>query len=403
MDKVCGIITEYNPFHNGHAHHLAASRRETGADGIVAVMSGNFVQRGEPAIIDKHSRAQMALRGGVDIVLELPVPWATASAEGFASGACRLLAATNIVDCICFGSEMGEIAPLLDIAHHLCNESNDFKAILKKQLAAGMSFPAARAVAVASTLNDNAAEIITHPNNILGIEYLKAIIRHGLPMTPHTTERYGTPHNSDFFDGDSASAGAIRKHIRHGKELLHLAPLMPRDSFEILTDEYQKSAINALDNFSPHFHYALHITPSRRLAELSGLAVAAQNRLMAAARRHYLISDVLKDAKSKNYTHTALQRAALRIVLGISADAPLQDIPYIRVLGFRRKKEALLRRLHGSAAVPVITNLKHAKSLPKHIRDMLGSDMAAARMYLLGLKPYGIPEKSELETPMVII
>ena len=403
MSKVCGIITEYNPFHNGHAHHLEQSRRKTGAEDVVAVMSGDFVQRGEPALIGKYRRAEMALKCGVDIVLELPVTWATASAEGFASGACRVLAAANIVDAICFGSEIGEIGPLMDIARHLCHETDDFKQILKKQLAAGLSFPAARAVAVAAILGHAAAEIINHPNNILGIEYLKAIIKHDLRLEAHTSTRYGTPHNSGDFVGNSASAGAIRKHIHSGGGLAELAPLMPRESYDVLIDEYNKSAINKMDNFSPYFHYALHVTPKERLSELSGLSAAIQNRLKAATCQHYLISDVLDAAKNKNITRTALQRAVIRIVLGIPADTVAQPIPYIRVLGFRREKEALLRRLHAAATVPVVTNLKHAKDLAENARAMLDQEMAATRAFWLGLKAQGAQPKNELEAQMVML
>ena len=403
MNKVCGIITEYNPFHNGHAYHLAESRRATGAEDVIAVMSGDFVQRGEPAIIDKYRRAQMALGCGVDIVLELPVVWATASAEGFADGACRLLAATNIVNAVCFGSEAGEIAPLMDIARHLCSETADFKDVLKKQLATGASFPAARGLAVAATLGEAAADILNHPNNILGIEYLKSILKNDLKIMPHTIRRRGAAHNSGEFFGDTASAGAIRRHVLSGGEVAQLLPLMPGDSFWVLAGEHRDGAINYLDNFSPYFHHALFLTPKERLADFSGLPTSMQNRLVAAAREHFLISDVLAAAKSKSFTHTALQRAVLRIVLGIRADAITQDIPYIRVLGFRRKKEALLRRLHAAASVPVITNLKHTHNLPKNARNLLDLEISATRAYWLGLKPYGVPEKNEFAAPMVIL
>jgi len=403
MGKVCGIITEYNPFHNGHAYHLDRSRRETGADNVIAVMSGDFVQRGEPAIIDKYRRAQMALSCGVDIVLELPVAWATASAEGFASGACRLLAATNIVNSVCFGSEAGEIKMLEDIARHLCNETDDFKGILKQQLATGMSFPAARAAAITATLGDEAANIINHPNNILGIEYLKAIIKHNLHITAHTIKREGAAHNSSHFASGTASAGAIRKHVRSGGNLADLLPLMPISSHKVLTNEHGNLVINSLDNFSAFFHHALHLVPKEHLAQLSGLSRSMQNRLVAAAKQHFLISDVLEAAKSKSHTHVALQRAVLRITLGIPAETIHQKIPYIRVLGFRREKEALLRRLHAAATVPVITNLKNTKNLPKNARTMLDLEINATKMFWLGLKQQNVPEKNELETSMVII
>jgi len=377
MDKVCGIITEYNPFHNGHLFHFEQSKKITGADAVIAVMSGNFVQRGEPAIVGKFARTRMALLCGVDMVLELPVVYATASAEGFAAAACRLLAATNIVDSICFGSEVGEIEPLWAIARHLCNESADFKRILRDNLARGASFPAARAAALKSTFGSD-AKIINTPNNILGVEYLKAIINHRLPLAAYTIKRQGATHNSDDFLVGSASAGAIRKFIQQGGDMDKLSPLMPKASFDIFRDEPP----NCLDNFSPFFHYALHNAPT-----------GISSRLIAAAKQHYLISDVLAAAKTKNVTHSALQRAVVRLVLNIRNN-PL-DITYIRVLGFRREKESLLRHLHALAALPVITNIKYA-------REMLEMEIDASKIYRLGLKANGVSEINELAVPMVI-
>jgi len=431
MTNVCGIITEYNPFHNGHAHHLAQSRRLSGADDVIAVMSGNFVQRGEPAIIDKYRRTRMALDGGVDIVLELPVAWATSSAEGFADGACRMLAATGIVDSICFGSEIGDIVPLMEIARHLVHETDDFKQILRGHLASGLSFPAARAAAVAKTLGESAANTMSHANNTLGIEYLKAILRHNLPLDAHTSTRYGTAHNSDVFAGNSASAGAIRRHIYGGGEISQLSQLMPQHSYDILAEEYACGAINQLNNYSPHLHYALHINAGNSAQVIT-----------KAAQQHYKISDILSAAKTKNLTHTALQRAAMHIVLGINpeivipvenntvkanshersnvelatggidlkrncyntnANITTQPIPYIRILGFRREKEALLRRLHAAATVPVITNLKYTKNLPDNAKHMLEQELAATRMFWLGLKPQLPSGRNEWETPMVMV
>ncbi|MCL2573387.1 MAG: nucleotidyltransferase family protein [Defluviitaleaceae bacterium] len=410
MSKVCGIITEYNPFHNGHAYHLDRSRREVGAQDVIAVMSGDFVQRGEPAMLDKYRRAQMAINCGVDIVLELPVAWATSSAEGFADGACRVLAATNIVDTLCFGSEIGEISPLWDIARQLCRETDEFKQVLKTNLAEGVSFPMARATAIATTMGDDAADIINHPNNILGIEYLKAIINNDLVsrIAVRTIKRQGAAHNSDQLQTEhasygTASAGAIRKHIHAGGDLARLLPLMPQNSFRVLVGEHRKTSINRLDNFSSYLHYALHSTSKEQLLKLSGLSQSMLNRLVNTAKSHYLISDVLEATKSKSHTHTALQRAVLRIILGIYADSAKADIPYIRVLGFRRKKEALLKRLHATSALPVVTNLKHAKNLSSNAHIMLEAEMSATRAYWLGLKAQGVPEKNELERPMAMV
>ena len=406
MDKACGIVVEYNPFHNGHLYHLQKSKEITGANTVIAVMSGNFVQRGEPAVIDKFMRIKSALINGADMVLELPLPYATASAEIFAKAACGVLSATNITDSICFGSETGEIEPLYIIAKHLSNEESSFQRILRRELTKGLSFPAARAAAVSATLDKTHPGIscaISTPNNILAVEYLKSIIKEKLPLTPFTFKRHGGEHNSVSFSSGYASATAIRKHLHEGKDINELMPFMPKESFEIMKNEAAAGAINYIDKFSHFFHFALQNTNLSKLADICGLSVDMQNRLIAAARNNFTVSDVIRAAKTKNHTHAAFRRAVLSVILGVNRSFIYSPIPYIRVVGLRKERKELLNCLHKNASLPVVTNLKYAHKLPQNAKIMLDLELAATKIYWLGLKSDGVPERNELSVPLIMV
>ncbi|MCL2235686.1 MAG: nucleotidyltransferase family protein [Defluviitaleaceae bacterium] len=371
MSKICGIVAEYNPFHNGHQYHMAESRKISGAGDVIVVMSGNFVQRGEPAIVDKFIRARMALLGGADMVLELPVGFSTASAEGFSFSAVYILGKTGMVTDLCFGAEAPNLECLQTIAHHLVNETEDFKAKLKAGLAKGVSFPKARADALKEIL-PYSENIINSPNNILAIEYLKALKKFNFDITPHAVPRKGANHHDDALIGKFASATALRKEILSGN-LANLVDFMPMFSFDLLGGE----PFNQIDNFSMIFHH---------------------NAQGSALEKHsadcYKITDVIANAKTKNITYTALKRLALSTVLGIT---PPKLPQYIRVLGFRREKSYLLSQLQTSAELPVITNLKNAPP------ELISDEVYATRMYWLGLKPQNITARNELSSPMVII
>lgn len=381
MSRICGIITEYNPFHNGHKYQLDQARKVSGASAIVVVMSGNFVQRGEPAIIDKFVRTRAALLGGADVVLEIPSTFSTRSAEGFGAAGVYILAASGIVNSICFGCETDNIPLLSEIAKFLTNESDTFKSLLKKGITLGKSFPAARADALSGVLSSqipNIADIIGSPNNILGIEYLKAIEKYKLPLTPFGVERKGASHHSKKLEGSFASATALRNEIHKGN--LHLGDFMPADSLQILKNECSISAINHINNFSAFFHYISLFNP-------------LHPRLAHGAKENFSITDIIEAAKTKNITHTALRRAALHTILQL----PQNDLPeYIRILGFKRSAEHLVKQMHKSATLPIITNAKNAP-------EMLVNEIKATELYWLALKHKNVPARSEFSSPMVIL
>ena len=405
MAKICGIIAEYNPFHNGHARHMSLAAKTSGADAIVVALGGNFVQRGEPALIDKFLRTHAALCGGAHMVLELPLPYATASAEAFARGGCRLLAATNLVDSIAFGSESGDLTSLQSVAHLLCDETADFKHKLQEGLRNGLSFPAARALAVDAAMPGGGA-VLAEPNNILGVEYLKAIARENLPLLPFALKRQGSldaHHNATGLAADVASATGIRKHLAQDGCINALEALLPPDSYQILCDTHARGTLNLLDYFSPYLHYVIQQATQYDLDEIYNIPKDLQKRIISAASADYLISDVISSAKSKNFTYTAISRAIMQIVLNIPAKMREITPLYIRVLGIRRSHRYLLNQLHNLSSLPVVTNLKAASDLTPDAKAMLELELAATKMYWLALKPLGVVAESEYSQGIVVV
>ncbi|MCL2753113.1 MAG: nucleotidyltransferase family protein [Defluviitaleaceae bacterium] len=388
MDKTCGIIAEYNPFHNGHAYQISAARHICNSQNVIVILSGNFVQRGEPAVINKFARTKQALLSGADLVLELPADFAMSSAEGFAQGAVSILDASGIVTDICFGAENPDISALKYIAKFLANETDEFKQILRHHLSMGDNFPKARAKAISSAMinNENFEDIIKSPNNILGIEYLKAIEKIGAGITPHAIARKGASHHSKKLVPPYASASALRNEILGGNIDI-IADFVPLSSYKILQHEHLHGAINFVDNLSPYFHYALATKKTKTIFDKT-------------AKSYYNISDIINATKTKNVTHAALKRAAIQVLLNTKKSEQPQ---YIRVLGFKRQKQNLVSLLHKKSSLPVVTNLKDINNLPQSAKEMLEFELWASNLWWLGLKHKNIHAPNEFSTPMVIV
>ena len=381
--KTLGIIVEYNPFHTGHSGHLSKSKKFTGCDAIVAVMSGNFVQRGEPAIVDKWKRTQTALKAGVDLVIELPLYYAAASAGYFAKGAVSLLEKSGIVDCLCFGSECGDIKALQSCAKAIFAEDDVFKKRLHEYLKLGLSYPAARAKAA-----DTNVVLPDTPNNILGIEYLKALEVLNSQIKPYTVPR------------SPGTAKEIRTQLKGGQmsNLLNLSDLInfsaPADA-EILSGSVNKTGLEDLadlDNLSSIFHYILRTHSCEELQTFIDVSEGLENRLLKYAENNKLISDIIAATKTKRYTYLRLQRAVLHMILGMtkknlaayeSAGGP----QYIRVLGFNRERPELLGLLEKHAALPVIVNLKKADLTPLAAK-MLDEEVRSTKIYSLAFSSH---------------
>ena len=380
------MITEYNPLHHGHAAHLKLSKEISACDAVIAVMSGNFVQRGEPAICDKWKRAKMALYAGVDLVIELPFYYATAGAEYFARGAVTLLEKTGLVDCICFGSEWADIDALKECAQALLTEDEAYKMRLRKFLQAGFSYPAARAKAADITIPDT-------PNNILGIEYLKALSRIGSEITAYTVPR------------SPGSAKEIRDKINKEGDITFAAQRMPPYAWGILQEAAAAYGLADLDNYSSIFHYILQNLERSKLHEFADVSEGLENRLIQCARHNMLISDIIAAAKTKRYTYLRLQRAVLHIILGIKREnmnvyEAAGGPQYVRVLGFKQERVDLLRLLKKKSALPMVINLKNA-GLPPLAAQMLEEEIHSTKLYSLAFPKH--VRLNEFSMPLVIM
>lgn len=371
--KTVALITEYNPFHNGHAYHMEEARRLTGADYVMIVMSGDYVQRGVPAVFDKYTRTRMALECGGDLVLELPVCYATGSAEYFARGAVTLLDSLGVVDYLCFGSESGEILPFQKMAALLQEEPASYSLALKESLRAGNSFPAARQEALEAVLTGQGEDprqsiaLLSSPNNILGVEYCKALAALESPICPLTIQRRDCGYHDQDLKADFSSASAIRRAIETGENLSVLENQMPPAAFELFSNSLGENGPVTEDDFSLLLRYKLLLESSGdreksllRFQDVSGdLARRIVNRQNQCDSFSYF-TEILK---TKELTYTRISRALLHILLELTPeDIPLQA-PYARILGFRRGAAPLLTEIKKAGRIPVISRPAAAREL----------------------------------------
>ena len=361
--KTLGIVTEYNPFHKGHAYMIEEAKKKAGADRVVVVMSGSFVQRGEPAIFDKWTRTEAALMNGVDMVLELPVLFAAANAETFARAAVRILEETGIVDVLCFGSESGDLHSMQEAARLMENETEEFQHILKEHLDEGLSYPAARAKAL-EIVSQISSDILSRPNHILGLEYLKALDRYNCSMEPMTIKREGDYNSPSLTDG-FASAAAIRKALAEDRSTEAL-PQLPENVHDVYNKALSLGTAPCFwDELTPALHYKLRMSSTEEIHEIAEVVEGLENRILHSIDSCYDIKDVIDFIKTKRYTRTKIQRILLHILLDIKEKEVayfmnLPKMPYIRVLGFKKETSGILADLTENAKVPVLTNLKKA-------------------------------------------
>ena len=389
-----GIVAEYNPFHTGHALQLARTRELLGADlPAVAVMSGSWVQQADCAIADKWTRAQLALMGGVDLVLELPTVWAVSSAESFARGAVSILNAAGVVDVLSFGSESGDIGQLGRVA--ACLDGGEYPALLKEQLSRGLSFPAARQRAAEGLLGPDAA-VLSRPNNTLGIEYLRALHALGSPIRPVTVKREGAGHNeAAVFSGQMSqeeadqlfwqhnttlSATAIRGYLTEG-EWERMAPYLPQGGLELLRESAPELPVLArLERAILARVRTMSAEDWGRLPD-AGAAEGLPNRLERAGRTCTSMAEFFDLAKTKRYTHSRLRRLVLWAFLGLTAADVPGAPPYLRVLGFSARGQELLKEMKKKAALPILTKPAQAKDLPEPGRRLFQLESRCTDLY----------------------
>ena len=368
--KICGLVTEYNPFHNGHIHHMKEAREKTGADFLVVVMSGNYVQRGTPAIIDKYERTRMALNGGADLVLDLPVLFSTASAEVFAMAAVNLLNQLGCVEYLCFGSELGDIEPLNMIAEVLNNEPRSFSEDIRLLIRTGMSYPAARSMALENYFEgkiENLGAILESPNNILGIEYLRALKRLGSHMKPLTIRRWATEYHSYTTYADVASATALRNMLYEEDGLTRITPYVTPYTAREFALQYGVSTPVRANDFSQILQYRLEMEKDH-LTDYYDFSQDLADRVNNLLPDVYIFKEWAQALKTKTYTRTRINRALLHLILNIREEdlKPYKDedyCMYAKILGFNGNALPLLSEIKNNTALPIISKMADAKNM----------------------------------------
>lgn len=419
--KTVGIIAEYNPFHNGHAYHIEKAKEMTGADCAVVIMSGNFVQRGTPSILDKYTRTKMALLGGADLVLEIPTLYATSSAELFALGSILTLDKLHHIDFLCFGSEEGEIEPFLAVSSLLLNESSSFKINLSRFLKQGYSFPKARAKALnleqlGSSIcqnNNNWDGFLSLPNNILGIEYVKILKKYHSSLSPVTIQRKNVHYHDKDLHQFFSSASAIREAIMQN-QIKEALSSIPRTCHDLIMDEYGRSFPICLDDFSSHFSFLLQRKNSiiqngnSNLASFLDVKEELANRILKLKNPALSITEFISILKNKAFTYTGIQRGILHYLLNIKKDlldeAKSDEIVYYaRVLGMNREGAAFLKDAKKTSEIPFIQQPARAYKMLSGVgKKMFETDLRSCELYqLIQYEKFGWQIQSEYERGIV--
>lgn len=388
--KTVGLIAEYNPFHNGHKYHMEQAKKLTGADYVVVVMSGDFTQRGYPAITDKFTRTHMALSEGADLVLELPAIYATSSAEYFALGAVSILENLGCIDSLVFGSECGELSILQNIAEFLTCEPAPYQNTLKEKLSLGLSYPAARIQALSESFpefQEDFSKVLGEPNNILAIEYLKAQKKLNSSITPYTLKRLGASYHQKSLPSVYASATGIRNAVFQNElSSTALQKQLPPKAFEIFVKSLQEKPAVSLDDFSSYVSYGL-LSNSKNLTDILDIDEFLAGRIQNFLGEYETLSGFADILKTKSYTHTRITRALCHLLLQMTAKDmdcyQTQGISfYARALGFRKSAAPLLKAIKNHSSIPLITKLSKASLyLEETGLSMLAQDLYASRIY----------------------
>lgn len=386
--EACGLIVEYNPFHNGHQYHVEKAREQSKADCLIAVMSGTFLQRGEPAIIDKFHRAKAALASGVDIVIELPYAYAVQSSRYFAKGAVLSLHALG-ASSICFGSESGEIAPFYDGVRRLNEKRQTYDELVKRYLKQGLSYPEASSKAY-QDIGIEGLDLF-QPNNILGFSYVRTIVEHQLPIRALTIKRKSSHYHDEEIKGKIASATSIRKALKKHALTDELVQAIPEATKEQLLNYKEKAGIwHDWDRYFPLLHYRVMTMTKEQLNEIHGVDEGIEGRIIEAMKRAENFNDLLKLVKTKRYTQVRLQRMFVHILTNTTKKQmepflKKNEAPYIRLLGMTENGRAYLNRVKKALDMPLIVNLNK-------MSDELYLDERALRAY------YSIlPDEKRLE------
>lgn len=390
MSKVLGIIAEYNPFHNGHLLHLEKSKKICDAQYSICVMSGNFVQRGNTSIVNKWVKAEMALKSGVDLVLELPTVYSISSAENFAEGAIKLLNSLKIVDTVSFGSENSDINVLNRISSVLQEEPKQYLEFLNSELKKGLSFPKARENAILLYLNNEKyLNILNQPNNTLAIEYLKALKKYKSHISPISVKREKVFYNSNCIVDEYASATAIRNMIIN-EQFNDIRKVVPVSSYNLLMKEIEEGhLVIDISKFEKEILYAIRSLSADDIKNFPEVTEGLENAIKNASNSCNNLSELINIVKSKRYTQTRIQRILLYILLNITKkDMYLsrRNIPYARILGYSPQGKELISEIYkANPKITLITSVKNFldSSNNKTYKYMLNKDILATNIYTL--------------------
>ena len=396
--NLLGLIVEYNPFHNGHKYHLEKSKEITNATHTVAIMSGSFLQRGEPALFDKYTRAEMAVKNGVDLVIELPTLYACQSAEIFSHGAVATLNSLNCVNSLCFGSEEGNIDILQTISEILVKEPSNFKTTLKNFLDEGIVFPVARSKALYEYIKNNhllelsedkLQQVLNSSNNILGIEYIKSLIKLNSSIKPYTITRIASKYNSTDIESNICSATAIRNSLKDNTDLKLIENVVPLHTFNEINHK-----INT--NFNPVFDYMFYdLLSSTIIRDVDNLTKyfevneGIENKIYSNVFTSKNLEELINSTKSKRYTMTKIKRTLNNILLGINRDdvikvKDLDKVPYIRILAFNNKGREIIKKIKTSSDIEIITKFSKISHVDDPIFDtLIKYDLKSSNMYNL--------------------
>lgn len=424
--KITGIIAEYNPFHNGHAYQITKIKEETDSDYVIVAMSGDFVQRGEPAITDKYERARMALSCGADLVLELPALFSCASAEYFARAGVALFTRMGCIDYLCFGAENADLSRLNKIADILADEPRSYQDALNRYLKEGKNFPAARILALKSYLSaessgtaleaEQLASLLSTPNNILGIEYLKALKTCRSQITPYPILREGAGYHDTDILLKNASASAIRQTLKQSAasdaapDLVALSAAMPPEAFRIFSEHPASPAYLEADDFSGILNYLLLFYPAEALACFADCNIEIANRLKKNLREFSSFTQFAALNQSRDITYARMSRIFTHILLHMTAEdyeqaKQLGYVPYLRPLGFKKSSSDVLGEIKKHTDIPLIGKLANARqTLSDDAFWLLEKDIFAADLYeqILAQKNRTIP-RNEYTREIVLL
>lgn len=408
--KVAAIVSEYNPFHKGHQYQIEETKKQYNTDFVIAIMSGHYVQRGEPALFDKWTRTKLALEGGVDLVIELPTPMATASAELFAMGSIDLINKLNVVDLLSFGSESGNLTEIDQLADFLVNESISYKMYLKDALKEGNSYAKARTMALRATYTGDAS-FLKGSNNILALEYLKSLKRSSSKVTPITIKRVGASYLSESIHHKLPSASAIRKTLKTTNNLHEIKDALPENVYTTL-EKIMLQIISPIypDDLFPYYGQLFNSLPENILNHIFDLPSELIHRIQNTINSTTNYNDFIDAITAKNYTKTTVQRSLLHTYLHITKDSisTLQEAglnQYARVLGFKKTASPLLHAIKKNSDLPLITNIKdHQNNTTPLGKTMLLNEIQFTNLYHHLLPTHHIyKKKNDYTIPIIIL